>query len=732
MTGISTPAFELYCADGPESNWVVTQLTIEEELNRPYNATIEAWSEIDDHDGFLGANCELVFIREVERRRLYGIMSEVEFLGLHEHRFGVRLKLEPALALLDMGQHSCIWQHTSVQDIVTEVLAAELEPYGRLFSWPELQRGGRIREYCTRFRESSFEYVARLLAEEGIGFRFEHDGQVGHESIVLHDGAGGPKLENVDGSSEVPLIRDRPESAQVESVQTLTSIQRLTETASLRRDFDWLQPLALLTAESNGADARGRARRRYDHGLRRFSTNDLVERAEDVREHGVQVAEVMRGTSNVMTFAPGYSFRLSPGEGTEMPGEYVITRVHHRGARGIDAEYRNDFECVRNDIALRPPCDSRPCIRGPLTAIVVGEEEIHTDEHGRIQVQFAWEEAPSHASESSCWIRCMQNWAGPGWGAQFIPRRGMEVIVEFVDGNPDRPLVTGCTYNGNNSYPFDPVVDKTQSGWRTCSVPGGGGFNMIRFEDSAQNEEIYIHGQKDWSVVIENDKRQEIRHDETLLIAHDRSRTIGHDEQGSIGHDRIISVGGTHTEKVGVDQVISIGHDLSSTVGNTQAESVGNDQLSSIGHDRSTTIGNNHTENVGADQVISVAINRTLSVGMVSMENIGAAKLVNVGAAHALTVGAAHAVTVGAAMAVTVGAAAVTTVGGTMTTSAGKDLSFSAKKNGLIDIGDEFVLRCGDASITLKKSGEIQFAGTDISIKADGDLVMRASKISEN
>jgi type VI secretion system secreted protein VgrG len=269
---------------------------------------------------------------------------------------------------------------------------------------------------------------------------------------------------------------------------------------------------------------------------------------------------------------PGLRFALANAERPELEGEYLITRVIHSGAHSYqggdeieEALYSNDFECVPFDQVMRPdPITPKPRVHGPQTAIVTGPEgeEIHTDEHARIQVQFYWEEKPSYSAGSSCWVRVSQSWSGLGWGTQFIPRIGMEVIVEFLEGNPDRPMCTGCVYNGEYPPPFALPDNKTQSGWRTNSSPGGEGFNELRFEDAKNEEEIYIHGQKDWVVEIENDHRETIGHDQYFEIGNDQTGKIGNDQTLEVGNDRSESIGNNVEETVGKVRTVSSGDNM--------------------------------------------------------------------------------------------------------------------------------------------------------------------------
>ena len=208
----------------------------------------------------------------------------------------------------------------------------------------------------------------------------------------------------------------------------------------------------------------------------------------------------------------------------------------------------------RRSVQFRPPrVTPRPIVHGSQTAIVTGPagEEIYPDEHGRVKVQFHWDREGKKDEKSSCWIRVSQNWAGPSWGAMIIPRIGHEVIVDFLEGDPDQPIITGRVYNGENRPPYPLPGEKTKSTWKSNSSKGGGGSNELRFEDKKGSEEIYLHGQKDWNIVIEHDKTQKIGHDESLDVGHDRTKHVAHDQAETVDNNKTITVGVNHTETIG-------------------------------------------------------------------------------------------------------------------------------------------------------------------------------------
>ena len=342
-----------------------------------------------------------------------------------------------------------------------------------------------------------------------------------------------------------------------------------------------MTPRNLLSESAAGTDARGRERRAYAHGRRRYISDELGERATDLKEASILPGRVARGRSNCTGMRPGLRFKLGNAERPDLEREYLITAVTHSGghnysagsggSEGAEAAYTNEFECVPMEVVIRPEIATpKPRVHGPQTAIVTGPdgEEIHTDEHARIHVQFYWEEKPSYAAGSSCWVRVSQSWAGLGWGTQFIPRIGMEVVIEFLEGNPDRPLCTGCVYNGEYPPPFAVPDNKTQTGWRTNSSPGGGGFNELRFEDLKGEEHIYIHGQKDWIVEIENDHREAIGHDQFYEVGNDQKSVIKHDQTQEIGNDRIEKIGNNVEESVGKLRTVTSGDNMTFTSDN--------------------------------------------------------------------------------------------------------------------------------------------------------------------
>jgi type VI secretion system secreted protein VgrG len=453
---------------------------------------------------------------------------------------------------------------------------------------------------------------------------------------------------------------------------------------------------------------------------------------------------VAHGHGTAAGLGPGFRFELDNYPRKDLNIEYLITQGtytltvdSYETGTASGEEFAVAIEAIDAQTTFRPERRTpKPVVQGAQTAIVVGKagEEIFTDKYGRVKVQFHWDRYGKQDEKSSCWIRVAQVWAGKSWGAIHIPRIGQEVIVSFLEGDPDQPIITGRVYNGDSMPPYGLPGNATQSGIKSRSSKGGGeaNFNEIRFEDKKGSEQFTTHAEKNQDVTVEND--------EVVSIGHDRTETVGHDETITIGNNR--------TEKVGVNETI--------TIGSNRTENVGSNETITIGSNRSISVGASETATVALQRTHSVGINETISVGAAQEVNIGAAQTITVGAVQATTVGAnqsnkigaSRTVDVGSDQTVTIGAGAnmnvaadeARTVGGGRTTTVGKDDVLTVANNLNITAGDSITITTGDACIAMKKDGTITIKGKDItiqgsgkiSVKADGDIAMKGSKITQN
>ncbi|MES9850206.1 MAG: type VI secretion system tip protein TssI/VgrG [Candidatus Thiodiazotropha sp. L084R] len=420
--------------------------------------------------------------------------------------------------------------------------------------------------------------------------------------------------------------------------------------------------------------------------------------------------EVLEGEGITRGVCTGGLFAMTEHPRGDQNREYLITEstciLHSDAFESVpdiaeEPVFTCDFKCCDSKESFRSVrTTAKPIVQGPQTAVVVGKagEEIYTDEYGRVKLQFHWDRYGANDENSSCWVRVAQVWAGKNWGAMHIPRIGQEVVVDFLEGDPDRPIVTGRVYNDDQMPPYALPENMTQSGIKSRSSKGGSGenFNEIRFEDKKGSEQVYVHAEKNQDNVVEND--------ETTSVGHDRSETVGNDETISIGHDR--------TETVGNNENI--------TIGVNRTEQVGSNETVSIGSNRTVNIGSNKSETVG--------INKTETIGAAKALTIGAGLQVTVGAGMNQTVGASKAMQVASSLSETIGKNCSVSIGESRSTAIGDDDNLTVGKNLVIDAGDSVVIKTGKASITMKKDGTIAIEGKNITVKGSGLINVKASK----
>ncbi len=745
------------CDAGPAAgSWSVYRFYLEEAINRPYDATVDLVTDDLEAatDEFLGQSASVEWSREGgEPEMLHGIIVEVDFIGRTEDQLMVRVRLAPAFTLARQNTQHRMFQDMSVLDIVDEVLAAFLGPYGRELDSGTASRGTAVRDYCVQYAESDFDFVCRLLEEEGISYLFDHEGDV-EKMLLIHENDELTEAMNLDETAVFPMISTRPETADLLSVQSFEQKLSLVPTASLRQDYDFLTPLEPLTATGELAhDQAGYTRRIYDAMRRRYVVDDVTTRTTDALEAAQNRANTVRGEGNAHTMRAGKIFELERHHKVDLESQFILTRVVHMSQQpevivngtdgGEEGRYRNRIEVQPLQLSIRPlQRTPKPRIRGPQTATVCGPagDEIHTDEHGRIMVQFHWEEAMTFDDTSSCWVRVAQSWAGPAWGTQFIPRIGMEVVVQFLEGNPDRPLVTGCVYNGDNAAPFPLPDNKTQSGWKSNSSPGGGGYNQFRFEDAAGSEEINLHAQKDWNNTVLNCRTTTIGADDTLSVANNRTKTVDVDQAETVGGNKTIDVTGNHTENVTGTETITITGDAAYTCHANQEITIVKDVTETITGKREQTIAKTSKATVMLKSEEIVGLQKSVTVGGLYSEKVGASRSITAVGAFSVTAGlsgkfqCAKDITIKAQKKMTIEAGDAMSITATKKTSitAKDDYVLKGDKKLTFDVKTQIAFKCGKASIALKKSGDILIKGKKIQVKGSGDVIVKGSNVKLN
>jgi type VI secretion system secreted protein VgrG len=548
-----------------------------EAVSRPYRFDVEIGADASDaHDvepALLGQAASLtMLLPEGERRTVAGIVAAVEAQGAFEQgRHAFRVRVVPRLWLLGKRKTSRIFQDKSVPEMVAAVLADAGVPHRAALS-----RRYPPRVYCVQYQETDLAFVTRLCAEEGIFYVFEHAAE---EMVVFGDGAHA--YEPIGGDAELAYRYEHGADGLVPKehhVGRFVLRRALKTGAVLQRDYDFRRPMLDLRAEAKPSSSPP-ASAAADNAvaIETDLLHDYDHHGEDERPDvdggsaGVRLeqrrrhATVAEGASACRRLSPGLAFDLVDHDVDALNGRYVLARVEHVGrapevARGRERVYENTFACVPADVALRPKRPRRVLQQVMETAVVVGpaHEEIYTDEHGRVKVQFPWDLAGKKNEHSSCWVRVAQAWAGAGWGFSFVPRIGMEVVVTFVGGDVDRPLVTGCVPNAVNVPPFVLPGQRTRSGIRTRTTPGGDGSNELCFEDAAGREQVFLHAQRNLDEVVENDHTRTVRGNEAVSIGKRSTVDVGGDQETSVKGNEVINIDKNLVLHVGGRQIIHV------------------------------------------------------------------------------------------------------------------------------------------------------------------------------
>ncbi len=445
-------------------------------------------------------------------RYFNGIVARMVQSGLNYH-----FDMRPKLWQLTLASDNRIFQEKSVPDIVKQVLQEQ----GVADVKDALTGTYNPRDYCVQYRETCFDFVSRLMEEEGIFYFFQHED--GKHTMVLADDASA-----FAACPNLASVAFKPESAKAWEEQDLVIALSLEESVVTGKyqadDFNFETPTTQLLSTTTGS---GSTMQIYEYpGL--YQTKGDGDGYGKKRLDGLEVpARLVSGESTCRAFSTGCTFTLTGHPRDDVNDTYVLRRITHSGGR---RHYRNGFVAFPSSATFRPPrLTPKPRIAGTQTALVVGKsgEEIWTDKYGRIKVQFHWDQLGQNDENSSCWIRVAQGWAGKNWGAIFLPRIGQEVVVSFLEGDPDRPLVTGSVYNGQQPVPYTLPDEQTKSTVKSNSSKGGNGFNEIRFEDKADSEEMYLHAQKDMKIDVLNDQTTTITNNRTVTVSEkDDSLTV--------------------------------------------------------------------------------------------------------------------------------------------------------------------------------------------------------------
>ena len=556
-------------------------------------------------------------------RYFNGIISRFGQSGSDNTFTSYSAEMVPWLWCLTRNADCRIFQEKTVPDILKEVF----QNLGFTDFSDKTQGSYDPEDYCVQYRETSFNFVSRLMEDNGIFYFFKHE--LGKHTLVFGDSASANS--DCTGQSEFRFYIDATAAMDEDVVNGWEVEQELRTGKYSLTDYNFETPSTSLLVNTPTKDPVGgnSSYETYDY------PGDYEEKGEGDKRSKIRMEEeesvhlVVNGTSDARSMVTGYKFKLTDHYRKDMNTSYLLTDIQHAAgttAYGAVKEdlvetYSNLFTCIPASVPFRPVrVTPSPTVSGPQTAVVVGPsgEEIYTDKYGRVKVQFFWDRVGKNDENSSCWIRVAQFWAGKQWGAIFTPRIGQEVVVDFLEGDPDRPLITGRVYNADQTVPYALPANMTQSGILTRSSKGGAAANCneIRFEDKKGSEEVFIHAEKDMQREVENDDSLKVDHDQTITIKNNRTETVteGNEtveiKQGNRSHtvtqgnetltvktgNRVVEVktgDDTHTVKMGNRTVeVELGNDTHKIKAGDRAVeiSLGNDSLKISVGDQTTTL----------------------------------------------------------------------------------------------------------------------------------------------
>ncbi|MCR4266322.1 type VI secretion system Vgr family protein [Nitratireductor sp. ZSWI3] len=611
------------------------------------------------------------------------------------------LVLRPQLWLLSRRSNCRIWMDKTSLDIVQELLSEHGLPtpdVSGVITPPPAQH------YSVQWNETDLDYLLRRFEEDGLFFWFSHEDGSHRLQVADSPGSWAGPSPSAQGEARVRFSYGSTDRNHITSWT-----RRFAYVPGQRAGADWnfetpkIVPISATPSLVQMPDA---IKRELYEFPARAPSMEAAERAEKLRMQSTEADHLrVSGASTVRVIEPGRRFTpydvANPEAAFE---EHVIVSIRHEvvdrsyETNADSLEYKNEFQAIPSSVPGTPHrATRRPRIEGTQVAIVAGPagEEIHPDQYGRVKLWFPWDRYAKKDGTDTCWVRVAQNWAGGGWGGQIVPRIGMEVMVAFIDGDPDKPLIVGFVPNPDNKVPYDLPANKTKSVFRT-NTHKGQGFNELSFEDEAGREEVYLHAQRDNRIHVENS----------------RSKRIDNNQSESIGHNKTIEVGNNHHEIIGGNMTLMVGPNILQK-GVTAAMGILRDKMGNLLTDKlgvfTDRLGFLSPATMGeGNMVIGVGKNKAETVMLSSTEIVGAAK--------ALTIGGGYQVTVGGVINESIAVAAWQEVG----------------NNKVTHVGEKYELVVGKSSLVLDRDGNITLKGVNIVVEGSSSIKMDSKKIDLN
>ncbi|UVL83911.1 type VI secretion system tip protein VgrG [Pseudomonas sp. B21-028] len=563
-----------------------------EELGRLFNYELQLHSldnAIDLHQVLGKPMCVSMQLDGGGERHFHGIVARFS-QNVDQGQFAsYQATLRPWLWLLTRTSDCRIFQNLTIPQIIKQVF----RDLGFSDFEDALSRPYREWEYCVQYRETSFDFVSRLMEQEGIYYFFRHE--QGRHVLVLADAYGAHT--SAPGYASVPYYPKNEQQRERDHIHDWHLAQEVQPGSLELNDYDFQRPSARIDVRS--AMPRPHAAGDYplyDYPGTYVQSEDGEHYARTRIEALQTLHEQVELAGNARGLGSGHLFSLIGFTRQDQNREYLIVGARYylsqesgeTSGGAPSAQFESSLTCIDAQQSYRPlPHTHRPIVKGPQTALVVGPkgEEIWTDQFGRVKVHFYWDRHDQSNENSSCWIRVSQSWAGKNWGSMQIPRIGQEVIVSFLEGDPDRPIITGRVYNAEQTVPYDLPDNATQSGMKSRSSKGGtpANFNEIRMEDKKGAEQLYIHAERNQDIVVEMDESHSVGHDRNKSIGHDETVTIGNNRLRIVKQEDILSVGLRKTDSISQSYVIEVGENLRLVCGESILELNASGQINLTG-----------------------------------------------------------------------------------------------------------------------------------------------------
>lgn len=585
-------------------------------------------------EALLEKNAKLtIWAGTTPQRRISGIITHFGIQEYNGWQICHQLTIRPPLWRAGLRQNFRIFQQQDIQTIT-----ATLFDENGITDWtPCFYESHLLREFCVQYGETDLAFLLRLWSEEGIFF-FERLALEGmQQTLVLCDNVAG-----LSDAGDMPFNPNHTTEAFTRCISAFSYQAQIRPSSVETQDYTFKAPSWPGYFSQQGENLNGQ-RKQYE-------VFDYPGRFKD-EQHGQDFARYQaEGWRNNAEIATGMSHSpaLWPGTQVALTG-HPVSRLNRgwqvascmlmgeqpqalKGNRGPGTTLKNQFSVIPADRTWRPHPLPKPKVDGPQPAVVTGPagEEIFCDEHGRVRVKFIWDRYHGENEDSSCWIRVSQAWAGTGFGNLAIPRVGQEVIVDFLNGDPDQPLIMGRTYHENNRSPGDLPGTKTQMAIRSKTYQGSG-FNELRFEDATGQEQVYIHAQKDMDTEVLNNRstdvtanhRETIGGNQVITVKQNQIQTVMLNQKETVGQNQSVTVGLNQAETVGMARALTVGVAYQTTVGGMMNTSVALMQTSQVGIQKSLLVGKGYDVSVGENVTFTVGKNRTESTGKAAIYSAG-------------------------------------------------------------------------------------------------------------